>query len=474
MAANLIVQRPSDHQKVLNVTAGSGGVGIQLQQQQARPPPPPRPPPRPQPQHFQHHQPAHHQAAHHPPAVNEEELLDTMNEFANPLKKGGGGGGGGEFLGDMMDDDGEEEFEDDEDDEGGEEGRSEGLSEGGDGDGPPPAMHMPAPAEQPGEGYNSIEEERSDIIFKLERLHRQGVKGIRSYTPFSNIQEMRTELSRVRTELELERSVKFQRKILMGIVSALEWGNTKLNPFDLELEGWSETMHQSVQQNIEYDGVFEELYFKYRGKMSTPPEIRLMLMVGGSAMMFHMTKSMMKSALPNMGAILQQNPQMMEAIFKGFAPPQQPQQPQQQPQQQPGDQQRREMRGPGGGLGLDLGGLAGGLDLGSLAGGLAAGFPGMPGPSVPPPPAMLNPMNTGRDRGAAAPPPPPRSLSGSESERLSDVVSDDLNSLPDDFSGSESGSEAGAKRISLTPAAGGRRAKRPRTVGAAAKKVITL
>lgn len=484
--ANLIVQRHQPHDKVLTMQAGNaaggGGVGIQLRKPDggggyappAREAPPPSfaAPPGPS-----------------GPPVNEEELIDTMNELANPLKKSSSPVhedayvGGGDFA---QDDDEEEGEEDEEFSEEGDDEEEYEDDDGGGGGGYVSNAPVAPPVDQPSEGFRTLEEEKSDILFKLQRLQRQGIKGLRQFTPYSDVRDMRSELNRVRTELELERSVKFQRKILMAIVSALEWGNSRFNPFDLELDGWSEQMHQSVQSNTEYDGIFEELYFKYRNRVSTPPEVRLLLMVGGSAMMFHMTKAMMKSALPSMGDIMRQNPAMMDAMMKSFAPaggpPQQSQEPQQpQQQQQPGG--RREMRGPGVDIG-GLGGLAGGLGglggggLGGLSGGLGNLFGNVPPPPVPP--AGINPEPTRRDRvaKAAAPQAVPKPLASdpedSGSERLSDVVSEDLESLPDDFS--VDGSVGGSPRVknvhvSVPPTRG--RAKRARTAGPGAK-VITI
>jgi hypothetical protein len=76
----------------------------------------------------------------------------------------------------------------------------------------------------------------------------------------------------------------------------------------------------------------------------------------------------------------------------------------------------------------------------------------------------------------------------SESERLSDVISEDLESLPDDLDGSINGDDDGAssargvKRVRLPlglakRSGGGGGAKRPRKGaggGAPAKKVITI
>ena len=84
--------------------------------------------------------------------------------------------------------------------------------------------------------------------------------------------------------------------------------NKKFNPFELELDGWSE----SVMENVDdYDGVFEELYVKYKNIDASRTEVKLIMMLGGSAMMFHLTNSMFKAAVPNVGDVLKQNPELV-------------------------------------------------------------------------------------------------------------------------------------------------------------------
>ena len=42
------------------------------------------------------------------------------------------------------------------------------------------------------------------------------------------------------------------------------------------------------------------------------PEVKLLMMVGGSAFMFHLTNTMFKSAIPGMDDIMKQNPELMK------------------------------------------------------------------------------------------------------------------------------------------------------------------
>ena len=46
--------------------------------------------------------------------------------------------------------------------------------------------------------------------------------------------------------------------------------------------------------------------------MQVAPEVKLIMMLGGSAMMFHLTNSMFKSAIPNMSDVVKQNPALVQ------------------------------------------------------------------------------------------------------------------------------------------------------------------
>ncbi|APC25674.1 hypothetical protein BST79_gp161 [Only Syngen Nebraska virus 5] len=156
-----------------------------------------------------------------------------------------------------------------------------------------PAKNYYDAEDQPSQGFLTIADEKADILFRLEVLRRQGIEP-RKFSARDDIREMRAELNRIKTHLELDRSLKFSRKAVVGLSAALEFLNDKVDVLDLELDGWSDQMHQAVYTQKEYDTVFEELFFKYRGKVQTPPEIRLLLMFGASAMTFHMSNVMAK------------------------------------------------------------------------------------------------------------------------------------------------------------------------------------
>lgn len=201
------------------------------------------------------------------------------------------------------------------------------------------------------EDTTAIDEEKGDILSKLARLEKKGVRINKKLNMYSSIEELRAELKRASYGIEIDQALRFSKRMLVACVTGIEFLNKRYNPFDLQLDGWSE----SVMENTDdYDDVFEELYNKYKGNMKVAPELRLIMMLGGSAMMFHLTNSMFKTAIPNVNDVLKQNPDLVKNMMSAVqntaqnnaaktAPP------------IPGGP--RDMKGPG----LDISSLMGGI-----------------------------------------------------------------------------------------------------------------
>jgi len=204
-----------------------------------------------------------------------------------------------------------------------------------------------------------IKNEKIDLLYKFSKLNNQGVNTSMNYNMNSNLDDMRNEYIKLKRQREIENSVKFQRKILMAAISGAEFLNNKFDPFDIKLDGWSESVNESVG---DFDEVFEQLYEKYGGGGEIAPELRLIMMLGGSAFMFHLSNTMFKSSIPNMNDIMKQNPDLMKQFAKAAVGSigQQPQgQPQHQmpnmmrqdpPQRSSPQPSRNEMEGPDGNI----------------------------------------------------------------------------------------------------------------------------
>ena len=155
--------------------------------------------------------------------------------------------------------------------------------------------------------YEEIQKAKFDLLCKFERLRDKGVKIPKVFSMSSDYEEMKYEYERLLHQKKMDNSVKMQRRMLISFISGAEWLNGRFDPFDLKLDGWSESIHDGID---EYDDVFEELYEKYQGSGSMSPELRLCLMVGGSAFMFHLQNSMLKSSMPSADQVFRNNPNL--------------------------------------------------------------------------------------------------------------------------------------------------------------------
>ena len=161
--------------------------------------------------------------------------------------------------------------------------------------------------------FEEIQKEKAELLRLLDRLEAKGIRLTKKFTMESNLEEMQAEYTRITERRAVEQSVKFQRKMLVAFVTAIEFLNNKFDPADLKLDGWSESVHENIH---DYDDVFEELHEKYKEKASMAPELKLMLMLGGSGFMFHLTNTMFKTSLPGMGEVFKQNPDLMNQFAK--------------------------------------------------------------------------------------------------------------------------------------------------------------
>ena len=156
------------------------------------------------------------------------------------------------------------------------------------------------------------EEERKkkiDLINKLNRLESKGYTLTKRFTMDNTLEEIQIEYDRLVDAKNLEASLRFQRQCLMGAVTGAEFLNGKFNPFDWELDGWSESVHENIE---DFDEVFEELYDKYKGRGNMPPEAKLMMSLVGSGFMFHMSNSFFRSKMSSVDPsdIFKNNPQL--------------------------------------------------------------------------------------------------------------------------------------------------------------------
>lgn len=215
----------------------------------------------------------------------------------------------------------------------------------------------PTQAERPKETYEDKQKMKQDLLIKIQALEKKGFEFSKKFTMTSNYEEMMFEYQKIKKFVETQAAIKFSRRCLMACVTGIEFLNKRFDPFHVKLEGWSENVMENVD---DYDNIFEKLHEKYGGKREVAPEIELLLTLGGSAFMFHLTNTLLKGPGMN-GMLAQNNPNfmasMMGAMNQGMKdmnrPPTGPgmaqmfqQQQQNFPKPVETRTQRQEMRGP--------------------------------------------------------------------------------------------------------------------------------
>lgn len=155
--------------------------------------------------------------------------------------------------------------------------------------------------------------EKRTLLFKLKRYEKKGYKLSRQYSLHSSLEDLRSEYESIRREANLEQGLQVSKNMLISSCSLLEYLNNRFDPMDVVLDGWSEEVHEDVEEG-KYDEVLEELYYKYYDKVSIGPELKLLTMLGGSALKFHMTQTILKTMVPDAETLLKQNPNLKNDI----------------------------------------------------------------------------------------------------------------------------------------------------------------
>ena len=159
---------------------------------------------------------------------------------------------------------------------------------------------------------------KQDLLIKIQALEKKGFEFSKKFNMTSNYEEMEFEYSKVKKFIDTQAGIKMARRALMACVTGLEFLNRKFDPFHLKLEGWSENVMESVD---DYDNIFEKLIEKYSSKAEMAPEIELLLTLGGSAFMFHLTNSLLKGPMNSMNQgnpMAQNNPNFMASMMSAM------------------------------------------------------------------------------------------------------------------------------------------------------------
>ena len=161
-----------------------------------------------------------------------------------------------------------------------------------------------------------LEKRKRELLVKLNALESKGVELTKKFSLKSKYNDIEFEYETQKKELEAQAGVKFQQKALMAFVTGVEFMNNKFDPVGAKLDGWSESVMDSMN---DYESVFRRLYEKYSSRSELPPELELLMTLTASGFMFHLTNSLFKSSMPGFTDVLKSNPDIMNNIAAAMA-----------------------------------------------------------------------------------------------------------------------------------------------------------
>lgn len=180
------------------------------------------------------------------------------------------------------------------------------------GDGPSYATEQPPDDKYC--GFGSEEElnlGKLDMLRKLGELTQHGVKLSQNYNMKSDYKAMKYEYELHRSIKDKHNGVKWLSNLLLNVTYGMEIANEAFNPFEFRLKGWSEQMNEDVD---DYYDVLGELYEKYfKSGKPVPPELKLVFMMGASAVKFHIAHTAL-GKIPSLTEAMAQNPELAKKL----------------------------------------------------------------------------------------------------------------------------------------------------------------
>lgn len=147
-------------------------------------------------------------------------------------------------------------------------------------------------------------DEKKNALVEIRQLRSKGAYFSKMFTFEDSLEDMKIALELARIEIVQDArdhrnkaGIKTARRILCAGISALEFLTKKWNPLKLQLDGFGEYVMGNID---DYDNVFERLLDKYQGNGTMEPEMELVIILGTSAVMFHISNKLVNNAMPAM------------------------------------------------------------------------------------------------------------------------------------------------------------------------------
>lgn len=152
-----------------------------------------------------------------------------------------------------------------------------------------------------------------DMLRKLGELSQYGVKLSQNYSINSDYNTMKFEYDLHTGIRSKQNTINWMGNMMIGVVKGIELLNDNANPFDMKFENqWS---NKIVHDITDYYDVLGEIYEKYTspGKKMAP-ELKLFLMLSGSAISIQMHKGLTSMSKTNVSNELDEDPNLIKSL----------------------------------------------------------------------------------------------------------------------------------------------------------------
>ena len=164
-------------------------------------------------------------------------------------------------------------------------------------------------------------QKKKKLLVQLRRMQKKGYTLSRHFTMESDLIEMQAEVESIKREANLGMVLKTLKRGLCVGTFLIEQVNNKYKPLGgAHLDGWSNQVKNDVEDQA-YDEILEELYDKYADRLSMPPELKLLTMLGTSALQYHIAQSIISRTLSThrQDEIIRNNPALRDQILQAAA-----------------------------------------------------------------------------------------------------------------------------------------------------------
>lgn len=159
-----------------------------------------------------------------------------------------------------------------------------------------------------------ILKEKQKLLMRINRLVEY--PDISNMTMQNTIEELEDEYERLNEIHKVKNSIKWQKRILLGVTKGAEWANNRWDPIGLKLNGWSNAIAAEMD---DYSDIFEEMGEKYKDTFQMSPEIKLIMMVLTSGIMYHLSNQAAEKyakELPEVSEVLEKDPELKQRFLE--------------------------------------------------------------------------------------------------------------------------------------------------------------